>query len=139
MQIHELKTKYPNRKKKRVGRGGKRGTTAGKGQKGQKARAGHRIPKAARIQILKFPKLRGVKNKSTQNEIIVIALGQLNALAEGGKLDRKILLKKGMIGRISDRIKVLNNGEIKEAVIIEGIAVSKNAKTKIEKAGGKVL
>jgi large subunit ribosomal protein L15 len=63
MQLHELKPFHPNKKQRRVGRGGKRGTTSGRGTKGQKARAGHRIRPAERDLIQRLPKLRGFKNK----------------------------------------------------------------------------
>lgn len=45
MQLHQLKIKKKNKSKKRVGRGGKRGTYCGKGIKGQKCRAGRKLPK----------------------------------------------------------------------------------------------
>lgn len=138
MQLHELKTKYEKRGKKRVGRGGKRGTTAGKGQKGQRARAGHRIHSVEKYLILKFPKLRGVKNKSRRKDATVVNLTGLGALAKDGKLNKKILLEKGIIKKMSEPIKILNNGDLKEAVMIEGIEVSAGAKAKIEKAGGSV-
>lgn len=138
MQLHDLKTKYRKRGKKRVGRGGKRGTTSGKGQKGQRARAGHRIPSVEKTIILKFPKLRGVKNKSRRITSIVLGLNQLGGLAEGGKLDKKILLQKGIIKKTSVRVKILDNGEIKTPLTVEGIPISSGAKAKIEKAGGSV-
>ena len=60
MQLHELQPFHRlKRKAPRVGRGGKRGTTSGKGTKGQKARAGHRIRPAERDLIIRIPKLRG--------------------------------------------------------------------------------
>ncbi|OGY60161.1 MAG: hypothetical protein A3B23_00070 [Candidatus Colwellbacteria bacterium RIFCSPLOWO2_01_FULL_48_10] len=63
MQLHELQPVYPNRSRIRIGRGGKRGNTSGRGQKGQKSRAGRRIRPAQRDLIQRMPKLRGVKNK----------------------------------------------------------------------------
>jgi large subunit ribosomal protein L15 len=138
MQIHELKTKYQNRRKKRVGRGGKRGTTSGKGQKGQKARSGHRIRPADRDIISKLPKLRGVKNKSSISPATELNVSDLGKLAVDGKLNKKILLQKGIIKKILEEVKVLSNGELKEAVALEGIPVSAGAKAKIEKAGGSV-
>ena len=138
MQIHELKTRYQNRRKKRVGRGGKRGTTSGKGQKGQKARAGHRIRPADRDIISKLPKLRGVKNKSRKEIAIEINVSDLAKIAVSGKVDKKVLLEKGIINRTFQAIKVLSNGELKTAVVLEGIPVSAGAKAKIEKAGGSV-
>jgi len=138
MQIHELKTRYQNRRKKRVGRGGKRGTTSGKGQKGQKARAGHRIRPADRDIISKLPKLRGVKNKSRKEIAIEINVSDLAKIAVSGKVDKKVLLEKGIINRTFQAVKVLSNGELKTAVVLEGIPVSAGAKAKIEKAGGSV-
>jgi large subunit ribosomal protein L15 len=138
MQIHELKSKYKNKKKKRVGRGGKRGTTSGKGQKGQKSRSGHRIRPADRDIISKLPKLRGVKNKSSIPPATELNVSDLAKLAVGGKLNQNILLQKGIIKKILEEVKVLSNGEIREAVALEGIPVSAGAKAKIEKAGGSV-
>ncbi|MGB9680708.1 MAG: uL15 family ribosomal protein, partial [Minisyncoccia bacterium] len=60
MQVHELKPSIKSRKKKRVGRGGKRGTYSGRGLKGQKARAGRKIKSQLREMILKFPKKKGL-------------------------------------------------------------------------------
>jgi len=62
MQIQELKPNCKNKKKKRIGRGGKRGTYCGRGLKGQKSRAGRRIRPAVRDFILRTPKLRGKGN-----------------------------------------------------------------------------
>ncbi|MBI4136288.1 MAG: hypothetical protein HY481_01940 [Candidatus Vogelbacteria bacterium] len=59
--MHQLKRQHPRQRKKIVGRGGKRGTTAGRGTKGQKARAGHRIRPAIRDVIKKLPKRRGYR------------------------------------------------------------------------------
>lgn len=60
MQLHQLKPLHPNKRPKpRVGRGGKRGTYSGRGQKGQRARAGHRIRPASRDLLQRLPKLRG--------------------------------------------------------------------------------
>lgn len=70
MQLHQLKPDHDLRAKKRVGRGGKRGTTSGKGTKGQKSRSGHRIRPAERDLIQRLPKLRGFKNKTKQGKKI---------------------------------------------------------------------
>jgi len=63
MQLHELKPIHSNKQSKRVGRGGKRGTTSGSGTKGQKSRSGHRIRPAIRDLMRRLPKLRGTNNK----------------------------------------------------------------------------
>ncbi|MBI2013770.1 MAG: uL15 family ribosomal protein [Candidatus Colwellbacteria bacterium] len=66
MLLHEIKPKYPNKKKKRIARGGKRGTTSGRGQKGQKSRSGRRIRPASRDYTQRLPKLRGFGNKAAR-------------------------------------------------------------------------
>lgn len=63
MELHDLRPLHANETKKRIGRGGKRGTTAGRGTKGQKARSGHVIRPAERDLIQRLPKLRGYANK----------------------------------------------------------------------------
>lgn len=59
MQFHTLKRHTPNKKSQRVGRGGKRGKTAGRGTKGQNARAGRKKRPELRDFIKRVPKLRG--------------------------------------------------------------------------------
>lgn len=64
MQLHEIQPVHENKSKKRIGRGGKRGTYSGRGMKGQKARAGRKIRPAIRDLMQRTPKLRGVKNQA---------------------------------------------------------------------------
>lgn len=59
MQFHTLKRKNPNKKGRQVGRGGTRGKTAGRGTKGQNARAGRKKRPEIRDTIKRVPKLRG--------------------------------------------------------------------------------
>jgi large subunit ribosomal protein L15 len=61
MQIHDIKPDNKIKSKKRIGRGGKKGTYSGKGVKGQKSRAGAKIRPEIRDFIKKIPKLRGYK------------------------------------------------------------------------------
>ena len=130
MQLHDLKPKHPLKAKKpRVGRGGKRGTMSGKGQKGQKSRAGHRIRPAERDLIQRLHKLRGVKNRPHEEGMEVLNVSNLAELAKDGVVSEKILGKK---------VKILGDGEIKTAITVEGLLMSKSAKEKIEAAGGKI-
>ncbi|KKU93861.1 MAG: 50S ribosomal protein L15 [Candidatus Jorgensenbacteria bacterium GW2011_GWA1_48_13] len=137
MQLHNLRNPL-KRKIKRVGRGGKRGTTSGRGQKGQKARAGHRIRPAERDLLLRLPKLRGVKNKPRTAPSRVINVGVLARHAEGGAVNPDVLLKKNFIKDKRERVKILGGGELKSALSVSGIRVSASARAKIEKAGGSV-
>jgi large subunit ribosomal protein L15 len=138
MQLNTLKPKHEAKAKRpRVGRGGKRGTTAGKGTKGQKARSGHRIRPAMREYIQRLPKLRGYANKSTQDVPTLITLEKLSALKQTA-ISRKALVEAKMIRSEGERVKILGNGEITKAITVEGVPMSASAKAKIEKAGGSV-
>ena len=137
MQLNTIKRKNANKAKSpRVGRGGKRGTTSGKGTKGQKSRSGHRIRPAMREFIQRLPKLRGYANKPVTDYSAVVNVGQLEALT--GTIDRAALVKAGLIRSSANAVKVLGNGELTKALTLSGLKVSASAKVKIEKAGGKV-
>lgn len=138
MQIHQIKRKNKNKKAVKVGRGGKRGKTSGRGHKGQKARAGHRIRPAIRDEIKRLPKLRGrgvhglksVKQKSTP-----VNLSQIQETFDSGaEINRSSLKEKGF----GINVKILGNGELKKKISVSEVPVSKSAREKIEKAGGKV-
>jgi len=68
MQLHELQPNHKQRKAKRVGRGGKRGTYSGRGMKGQKSRAGYRMQPQVRELVKKYPKLRGYRRPKRKSE-----------------------------------------------------------------------
>jgi len=139
MQIHELKN-YLKRNKKRVGRGGKRGTYSGRGIKGQKARTGHRIRPAERDLLMRLPKLRGYRNKPLRDKFVPVNLDDLNRRL-GNELvinRKKSLLKAGFIKK-AETAKILGRGEVIKPYSIIGIPVSRNAREKIKKAGGKVI
>ncbi len=141
MQIHELRSKYKTIKEKRVGRGGKRGTTSGRGQKGQGARAGRKLRPAERDILLKFPKLRGIKNpaKRVKARVVEFKLSNLEKVFHGEKvITKESFVKKRLISRATDKVKIIGNNELKTAFSIHGIAVSEGAKKMIEKAGGEV-
>lgn len=137
MQLHTLTPGTKRKHRKRIGRGGKRGTYSGRGQKGQRARAGHKIrPTAERELIARFPKLRGVKNKPKNDAPVVINIGALSRFARSGLLNRAILAEEGVIKNSRSPVKILGDGEAKSAFTIQGIPISKSAREKIEKAGG---
>ncbi len=137
MQIHNLRN--PNKKnKKRVGRGGKRGTYSGRGQKGQRARAGHRIRPAIRDLLIRIPKLRGVKHKPVRPKPFILNVGDLERFAKDGVLNKKILFENKFIKRVNALVKILGEGELKKPLSLEGLSVSAKAREKIEKAGGKI-
>jgi len=145
MQMHELKRKTPNKKTKRVGRGGLRGKTSGRGHKGQKQHGGHGIRAEIRDQIKKLPKLRGRgknSNKSIQADNIAINVATIEANFAAGETVNSLTLKeKGLIGGAAARkaaVKILGNGELTKKVTVEGCLVSASAAEKITAAGGSV-
>lgn len=147
MQIHELKQKTKRAEKKVVGRGGKRGKTAGRGTKGQKARAGHRIRPAIRDVIKKLPKRRGEgvsRNRYSTPfaNAVILNIGILNETFKAGeRVTPKTLVEKELIekkGNNTPSVKILGKGELTIKLEVRGCAVSESAKAAIEKAGGTV-
>jgi len=138
MIINELKIKSKKRGIKRIGRGGKRGTYSGRGQKGQKSRSGHKIRPAERDLLQRIPKMRGFKNKPKKESSFPLNIDKIEKL---GLVEISIssLKEVGVLSsKFKGKVKILGKGEIKKTVVVKNIAVSKEAKNKIEKAGGKV-
>jgi len=132
VQLHNLFSKTKNRKKRRIGRGGKRGTYSGRGIKGQKARAGHRIRPAERDILKKIPKLRGYKFKSFHVKPVVVSLRNLeNKFKIGEKVTPEALWKAGLVHKIKGRIpkvKILGRGESNTKFIFKDVILSHSAK-----------
>ncbi|MBI5153398.1 MAG: uL15 family ribosomal protein [Parcubacteria group bacterium] len=143
MQLHEIKPEHPGRKSKRVGRGGKRGTTSGHGQKGQKSRAGKSIKPNVREMLLRFPKLRGIHFKSTKSKVFPVSLDVLEKIVENNEtVTVASLLKKGLVKKIGGKnpfVKVLDGKNVfTKSIIIKGIPVSESAKKRIIAVGGTI-
>ena len=147
MQIHELKTKTKRKGKKVVGRGGKRGKTAGRGTKGQNARAGHSIRPAMRDIIKKLPKRRGEgvsrnQFKTEADHSVVLNISVLSAVFKNGeRVTPKILLEKGLVEKKGNKIppiKILAHGELDKKIDVRGCDFSMTAKVAIEKIGGTI-
>ncbi len=143
--LNTLKRTTKNKKPKLVGRGGTRGKTSGRGTKGQKARAGHKIRPHIRDIIKKYPKLRGRGkniNKAFVTRATIINLSVLDKnFANGESITPSVLISKGLITRtngVVPAVKILGTGEITKSLEIFDCQTSTSAKTKIEKAGGKV-
>src|SRR3990167_1923350 len=126
----------------RVGRGigSGVGKTAGRGHKGQRARAGgfHKVGFEGGQMPLqrRLPKFGFISRKALVTK--EIRLGELNAVdaKEIDLLDRK---EANLISSTIQDVKIFLSGEIKKPVVIRGIRVTKGAKAAIEKAGGKVI
>ncbi len=136
-----------NKKKIRPGRGigSGKGKTSGRGHKGQKARSGVAIKSFEGGQMPLFRRLpkRGFKSLKKSNTAI-LNLSSLQSFFDQKKikldnnLDLKILQDKKIISKKYEKLKILGNGEIKNKVNLSVNFVSKHAKEKIEKIGGKL-
>lgn len=145
MQINQLQRKTPNTKRMIVARGGKRGKTAGRGGKGQSARAGNKRRPEWRDIIKRLPKLRGRgvnQNKFVTERSYVVDLADINeAFKAKEAVTPATLIEKGLVTTQSGRIppiKILAGVEISKALTVSGCFVSASAKAAIEKAGGTV-
>jgi len=144
MQLQDVKFKSYT-KAKRVGRGGHRGKTSGKGMNGQRSRAGKRIRPAERDFIKKIPKIRGRgKNlfTSIQKKPQVIDLTHIKKhFKDGEEVNIATLTEKGVLinpKSVNPKVKILSNGDIDIKVSVSGVYASVEAIKKIEKAGGKI-
>lgn len=145
MQFHNLIPKTKNKKTMLVGRGGKRGKTSGRGGKGQTARAGNKKRPELRDFIKRIPKLRGRgvnQNKSVNTRPTIVNLDMIEAVFESGStISPATLIERKTISTLDGKIpavKILGSGDITKKFTIENCLISKQAKEKVEKAGGSV-
>ena len=130
-------------KRKRLGRGpgSGQGTTAGKGQKGQKCRSGGGVRpyfEGGQMPLQRRLPKRGFKNPF-RVEYDPVNVGRLaEAFGAGDTVDLDLLIARGLVPRKCKRFKVLGSGEIGVALTIRGHGFSKVAKDKILAAGGTV-
>lgn len=149
MQLHSLKPHTRRAKSPRVGRGGKRGKTSGRGTKGQKARSGRKMRPEMRDLIKKLPKRRGYgKNRSrtVRADRVVYAPVNLATLetvfSAGDTVTPTVLVERGIVRARSGRapqVKILGTGELSKKLSVTGCRASLSAKKAIEAAGGSIL
>ena len=163
MKLHDLKPADGARTpRRRVGRGiaAGQGKTAGRGTKGQKARAGGSIPpwfEGGQTPLhMRIPKLRGFKNR-LKVEYEIVNVGRIGELAllgafEPGEAPRakgsakaapvtvnqEILRAVGLVRTLDRPMKVLGQGDLEVGLFVVADAFSKSAVAKIEAAGGSV-
>ncbi len=142
MQLHDLQPIHKSKKKKRIGRGGKRGTYSGRGQKGQRSRAGAKFNPIIRQVVKRYPKLKGYRFKSRDTKIAIVNLDVLQKMfKEKDVVSPKTLVEKKIIRKIKAKtpeVKILAKGNISKALTIEGCEISESAKKKVEKAKGTI-
>jgi large subunit ribosomal protein L15 len=164
MKLHDLRPPEGSHKARiRVGRGiaAGKGKTAGRGTKGQKARAGGSIPpwfEGGQTPLhMRIPKLRGFKNRF-KIEYEVVNVGAIGALAERGAfevevpkgakgkggtagpitINQDILRAVGLVRTLDKPMKILGAGELSTPLFVVADAFTASARTKIEAAGGTV-
>ena len=110
--------------------------------KGQNARSGRKLQPIIREIIKRYPKKRGYRFNSWQQRPTTVNVNVLEKNFEAkANISPAILAEKGIIKKQSDRlpvIKILGRGELTKSFVVENCEISKSAKEKIEKAGGKI-
>ncbi len=126
-------------KRKGRGPGSGLGKTAGRGHKGQRARASGNVP--AWFEGGQMPLTRRVPKRGFTNPFRVPAqivnLRDLPRLS-GEEVDPTALVDAGLVTRADRPIKILGTGDATRAYTVKGCATSKTAREKIEKAGGRI-
>jgi large subunit ribosomal protein L15 len=145
MQLNNLSK--INKKKIRVGRGigSGKGKTSSRGHKGQKSRSGVAIKSFEGGQMPLFRRLpkRGFKSLA-KNNTAILNLSKIQKILDKSSnninkiIDLKILKEKNLINKKFLKLKILGSGDIKNNIEISAHFASKQALTKIEKAGGKI-
>jgi len=147
MQLHELIKKTISARTHRVGRGGKRGKTSGRGGKGQTARAGNKPRPQWRDIIKKIPKRRGYGENRGRTVVpeasyAVVNLSALNAhFHDGDTVTPRALLASGLVRKSSgkmSRVKILSTGALDKKLIFENVIFSEKARAVALKAGGTI-
>lgn len=138
MKYHELSTE-PTQRKRRVGRGiaAGQGKTAGRGTKGQGARAGYSkkpgFEGGQNPLMQRLPKLVGFHSHKTRAEVVYT--GQLDALAAKA-IDNAALAAAGLVSNAYVKVKIVLKGDVTKKVKVVAQAATAGAVTAIQKAGG---
>ena len=141
MELSNLKpaegSKHSDSFRRGRGHGSGNGKTAGKGQKGQKARSGAPRPGFEGGQMPLYRRLpkRGFKNRNTK-EIVGINVDALERFENDTVVTVETLLETGIVKNTRDGVKILGNGELTKKLTVKVDAFSEGAKAKIEAVGG---
>ncbi|NLC77758.1 MAG: 50S ribosomal protein L15 [Clostridia bacterium] len=142
MKLHELKPAEGSRKKaRRVGRGMSSGSgkTSGRGHKGQKARSGGGVRigfEGGQMPLYRRLPKRGFTNVF-KKEIVAVNVDALNRFEGGTEVTPALLVESGVIKGVKDGIKILGNGNLEKALTVKAHSFSRQAREKIEAAGGR--
>ena len=142
MKLHELSPAFGSTKEsKRIGRGhgSGNGKTAGKGHKGQKARAGHGMRpgfEGGQMPLQRRVPKRGFNNIFAK-DWCAINVAALEVFEDGATVDAAALAEKKIISKTGLPVKVLGNGKLSKNLTVKLNAFSASAAEKIAAAGGK--
>ena len=142
MKLHELSPVEGSKKEaRRIGRGhgSGQGKTAGKGHKGQKARAGRGMRigfEGGQMPLQRRVPKRGFNNIFAK-KIVSVNVGTLDKFDNGAVVDVEALVAAGIVKNSFDGVKILGNGNLTKKLTVKVSAFSESAKAKIEAAGGK--
>jgi large subunit ribosomal protein L15 len=143
MKLHEMKPVQGSTKRRKVvgrGRGSGRGTTAGRGGKGQTARTGSSIPawfEGGQMPLIRRLPKRGFTN-IFKKDYAIINVETLDRFEAGQEVTPALLVAQGLIRSRNDGVKVLGTGALTKALTVHAHKFSQSAAAKIEAAGGKV-
>jgi len=143
MKLHQIKPSPGSTKRRKVvgrGRGSGRGTTAGRGGKGQTARTGSSIPawfEGGQMPLIRRLPKRGFTNIFKKNYAI-INIEILDRFESGQEVTPALLVSQGLIRSRNDGVKVLGTGVLTKTLTVHAHKFSQSAAAKIEAAGGKV-
>ena len=140
MKLNELQVAAGSRKvRNRVGRGESSGNgkTAGRGQKGQKARGKVRLGfEGGQMPLFRRIPKRGFTNIN-RKEFAVVNLDVLNQFDNGTEVTPALLVENGIVKKELSGIKILANGQLEKSLTVKANKFSAAAVTAIEAAGGK--
>lgn len=140
MKLNELQVAEGSRKvRNRVGRGESSGNgkTAGRGQKGQKARGKVRLGfEGGQMPLFRRKPKRGFTNIN-RKEFAVVNLDVLNQFDNGTEVSTALLVEAGIVKNELSGIKILANGQLEKSLTVKANKFSAAAVTAIEAAGGK--
>ena len=132
------------KKRKRIGRGGSRGGTCGRGHKGQKARSGHSKVRVGfeggQITLIRRLPKRGFNNKEFAAHVAIKNLADLERVfQEGSIVTKDSLFENGLLkGSHNVSLKILGTGTLTKKLIVHADAFSKSATEQIKRCGGEV-
>jgi large subunit ribosomal protein L15 len=144
MEGFDIRAPKGQRKNKRLGRGvgSGHGKTAGKGHKGQKARAGGGVRlgfEGGQMPLFRRIARRGFSNYPFKKLFQVVNVVDLNRFSDGDTVNPETLASLGLAKKRGVPVKILGTGDLTKKVTVDGVLVSSSAREKIVAVGGTVV